>query len=96
VLFLHCIYPPRLERFQSARDLIEPRALLGKAEILKASDVIMALLLVATSLLEWLGASLEHKSGWGRTAISRPSSGTEGRGFLNTKRWAKPDDYLTL
>lgn len=69
---------------------------MGKPEILKASDTIMVLLLVATSLLEWLGASLEHKSGWERTAISHPSSGTEDRGFLNTKRWAKPDAHLTL
>jgi len=96
VIFLHRIYPLCVERFQSSHDLIEPKALLGKPEILKASGTIMALLLVAVLLLEWVGVSLEHKSGWGKTVISRPSSGIEDRGFLNTKRWARPDDNLIL
>jgi len=34
-----------------SHDLIEPRVLLGKPEVLKISDAIMASLLVATSLL---------------------------------------------
>lgn len=58
IVVFHHIYPLRLERFQSARDLTEPRTLPGKPEVLKASDKIMALLLVATSLLEWLGGSV--------------------------------------
>ena len=53
-----------------SHDLIEPRVLLGKPEVLKISDAIMASLLVATSLLEWLGASLEYESGWERAAPS--------------------------
>ena len=96
MIFLHRIYPLCVKRFQSSHDLIEPKALLGKPEILKASGTIMALLLVAALLLEWIGVCLEHRSGWERTKISRPSSGTEDRVLLNTKRWARPDDHLIL
>ena len=91
-IVFHRIYPLRLKRFQMSYDLIGQRSLLGKEEILKASEQSWP---CSWQLLHsWSGSGpLLSMRMVGKEPRPRSFLGTRERGFLNTKRWTRSDAY---